>query len=568
MSLALLPLLACHAPPTAPTPPARLVLPIAATNDFHGGLYESTVKGDARAWGGLPWVSAAVKHLRAEHPDLLLLDGGDGFEGSWPVNATRGRGTVEAFELLGVDATAVGNHEFDYGGVEGGDPKLGALEAAAASADYPYLSANIRLADGSRWAPANVLPWKLVERDGLRIGVVGLSTATTPTVTNPRNVDELRFGDPVEAVRELLPELDAADLDVRILVGHLTGECHPTSFAADDDADCVPDGEIGRLLTELPEGTFDVMVLGHAHTLLAHRVGRTFLLEQRTLGQLLGRLDLVVTPDGVDVDATAAPAPWSIAHDPVDPGCEDRPYSLDARDVGGVSLSPDPDALALVDRLEGEAGSLCDKLTCASRPWFRKSDGESELGDWMADATRSAFPDAQIAVQNSGGIRADLPQGDVRREQIQRVMPFDNQAVLVELTGAQVRAMLRIGTSGTHGLMQVSGVSYRVDPARTAQTDLDGDGVLEDFERDRLCPDVRVGGEPLDDGRTYRVALSDFLFNGGDDLRPAFAGAKVLQSGKLLRDVFYERAAATTGCLGDAKPEAPRITVGPCGDRP
>src|SRR5262245_36945645 len=123
-------LLACH-PRPEPPPPAPVVLPIGAINDFHGALYEAPVRGDdAHRYGGLPWLVAAVRKAEADHPGLLLLDGGDAFQGSWPVNATRGTGAIQAFDLLGVDASAVGNHEFDYGGADGGDPLRGALEAA------------------------------------------------------------------------------------------------------------------------------------------------------------------------------------------------------------------------------------------------------------------------------------------------------------------------------------------------------------------------------------------------------------------------------------------------------
>lgn len=542
-------------------------LTILAINDFHGGLYEAPVKGDdARRYGGLPWLAAAVSEVRRQAPNVLLLDGGDEFQGSWPVNATVGAGAVAAFDLLGVDATAVGNHEFDYGGAGGGHPLRGALERAAADASYPFLTANVRQADGTRWSPPNVLPWTVLERAGLRIGVVGLSTETTPTVTNPKNVADLSFVDPVTAVRELLPELEQADLDVTVLVAHLTGSCSPTSYTVNEDA-CVPDGEIGRLLTELPEGTFDVMVLGHAHTVLHHRVEQTFLLENRSVGHLLGRVDLVVGRDGVDVEASTIHEPWAIAHTPADPGCSGSAWPLESRDVGGIVLPPDPDAIALIQSLEAEVGSLCDELACASRPLYRKYDGESELGDWLTDGMRAAFPEADIAVQNSGGIRTDLPQGTVRREQIQRIMPFDNRTLLVEMTGAQVRTMLRIGVSGAHGLLQVSGAAYTFDPNKTATSDLDGDGELEPFEADHLCT-VTVDGAPLDDARVYRVVTSDFLFAGGDDLGPAFAGATIVDEGPLLRDVYYRHAEGSTGCIGDTpivRPEAPRIRVAPCG---
>ncbi|MBX2797665.1 MAG: bifunctional metallophosphatase/5'-nucleotidase [Myxococcales bacterium] len=547
-------------PPAAATPSPSATVRIAALNDFHGALYEQATP-DGRAIGGLPWLVAAVDALRADEPDLILLDGGDQFQGAWPVNASQGMGSVRAMELLGLDAAAVGNHEFDYGGSEGAHPLRGALETAAAAADYPFLAANIS-EDGARWQPEGVQPWTVLERAGLRIGVVGLSTMDTPQTTVPTHVEGLTFGDPVQAVRELLPELQAADLDATVLVAHLTGSCEPKDYLEPGEP-CTPDGEIGRLLTELPVGTFDVMVLGHAHTLLAHRVGDTFLLESRAKGHALTQVDLVIGPDGVDADRSRVLDVWGLVHDPADPGCTDTAFDLTPRDVGGRTLAPSPRALALVDELEAASGSLCEEIACADDPLERNRTAASPLGSWMADAMLAAFPTADLAIQNSGGIRAPLPAGSLRREHFQAVMPFDNRTLRVRMTGAQVRAMLRIGSSGAHGILQIAGATYGVDPSLDRGTDLDRDGQLADWERDRLCRDVTVNGAPLRDDATYEVITSDFLHAGGDHLGPAFAGTEVLEQGPLLREIFYAAAEATEGCI--QPPQGPqRIRVGTC----
>ncbi len=546
-------------------------LTVLAMNDFHGALYESPVPGqkDApQAIGGLPWLVAAVDSVRAEGGTTVLLDGGDEFQGSWPVNATQGRGSVEAFEMLGVDASAVGNHEFDYGGVEGGHPLRGALERAAADATYPLLAANIRAEDGSRWAPEGIAPWTLLERDGLRIAVVGLATQDTPQTTIPTHVADLRFTDVVAAVQEVLPEVQAAEPHVVALVAHLTGQCDPPGYLDTPGPDCMPGGEVGRLLTELPEGTFDVMVLGHAHTLLQQRIGDTFVLESRAKGHVLSRLDLVIGPDGVDADASVLHEPWALVHDPVDPGCEEGEYALEPRDVGGVTLTPSAEALALAERLESEVGSLCTELGCTDHALTRTRSDESELGNWMADAMLQAFPEAHLAIQNAGGIRADLPAGTLRREHLQNVMPFDNRTYLVEMSGEQVRTLLRIGTSGGHGLLQVSeGTVVHFDPERSDGSDLDGDGAVAEWERDRLCS-VTVGGQPLDPAATYQVVTSDFLFTGGDHLGPAFAKATKLAEGPLLREQLWTVAEATGDtCVGHEPllvEDARRIVMGPC----
>ena len=142
-----------------------------------------------------------------------------------------------------------------------------------------------------------------------------------------------------------------------------------------------------------------------------------------------------------------------------------------------------------------------------------------------------------------------------------------DRTLLVEMTGAQVRTLLQIGTSGAHGILQLAGAAVSVDPQAEGGRDLDGDGALADWERIRLCDDVRIGDRSLDDAATYTVVTSDFLFTGGDHLGPAFEDATVVDEGPLLREVFYAYAEATEGCIADTpliQPDAPRIGMGAC----
>lgn len=558
------------AAPNAPVPDATggsATITVVAMNDFHGALYETPDPDDpSRAMGGLPVLVGALDLLRSEDPHLLLLDGGDQFQGSWPVNASKGRGAIEALALVGLDAAAVGNHEFDYGPLDGGHPLRGALEDGAKRAPYAFLAANIHEPDGSRWQPEGVQPWTVIERKGVKIGVIGLSTQDTPQTTLLRHVEDLTFADPVEVVREAVPELKALGAQVVVGVGHLTGSCDAKSWTV-PPAPCLPDGEIGRLLTELPPGTLDVLVVGHAHTLMAHRWDDTFILENRTKGHMLGRIDLVVGPDGVDADASVIHPPWVLEHAAIDPGCDGGDYPLDPLDVGGRTVTPSAEAVALIARLEEEAGSLCDEVGCAAVALGRNRQAESAVGIVVADAMLAAFPDADLAVTNSGGLRDDIPAGPVRREHLQAVMPFENTLRVVEMTGSQVRTMMRLGSSGAHGILQIAGGAYHFDPAATSGDDLNGDGEIEAWETNRLC-DVTVGGAALDDARTYRVVTTDFLYDGGDHMGPAFAGTTVAEEGGLLRDVLFTYVDGLQTCLGEDRPlpdpDAPRIVRASC----
>lgn len=558
-------LAACH-PTQSPIPFQHPIqITIAAINDFHGALDEKPVQDHPdRARGGLPVLAGAIDQMRADDPDLVLLDGGDEFQGDWAVNYSEGRGSVEAFDLLKVDVTAVGNHEFDYGdGPEGTNPLTGALETAFLQSPR-FVSANIAKADGTPWSPDGLRPWRMVERGPVKIGVIGLSTMETPQTTLAKNVEGLVFQDPVETLRRVVPEVRGAGADVIVVVGHLTGKCEPKGYYDLPPADCVPDGEIGRVLTELPEGTIDVFVTGHAHTLLAQRIGKTFVVQNRNAGAAIGEIDLMVGPNGVMTDASSVKAPWAMEHAKLDPGCDPGEYSLAPLDVGGRMVTPSAAGLALARDIESKAPSLCEKVACAADPLFRNRNGESGLGDVVADAMIAAFPGADGAVTNSGGLRGDIPAGDVRRGTVQSVMPFDNKTILVEMTGQQIRELLRIGASGAHGVLQVSGVSYAFDPAATAGTDRDADGKISDWERDRLCGGS-VGTAPIDDAKTYHIVTTDFLYTGGDAVGPAFAGTKIVGEGPLVRDAILTWMQARTACVTSPVSAAhPRVAEGAC----
>lgn len=550
------------APEAEKAPAGPVTLHLAFVNDFHGGIYEQPAKDDkTKVMGGLPWLVGAVDALRAEHPDLVLIDGGDMFQGSWPINQSHGKGSASAFDLMGLDVAAVGNHEFDYGG---GDSRRLHLEAAAADAKFEWVTANIEHA-GAPWSPPGIVPTVMLERNGVKIGVIGLTTQDTPSTTTKANVADLTFLDPVATVAKHAAVLRSAGAKVIVVAGHLTGSCkeRPPAWAT-PPAPCLPDGEIGRLLTELPKGTIDVIAAGHAHTLMAHRWDDTFVFEDRAEGTMIGRLDLVVGPDGIDRDASVVHPPWPLVHGKADPGCESGEYDMTPQDVGGRTVTPSAPALELVRALEAEAGSLCQEVGCATAPMARSREGESGVGDVVADAMLAAFPDADLAVQNSGGLRADLPGGKLRRQDLQAVMPFQNRLFEVEITGAKLLEMFRVGSSGSHGVLQVAGASYRFDPTKTGGTDLDGDGVVKDWETDKLCW-AKVGGKPVDPAKTYRLVTTDFLLGGGDDFGTAYAGVKTVSEGDLLRDVLFAQVGARKECL-PALPDAaaPRIERGPC----
>src|SRR5207237_1098453 len=212
-------------PAAAPAEPVHLV--IVGTTDLHGWF-----GGHQEGYGGLATLSSYVDALRASNPGrVVLVDSGDMFQGTLESNIFEGEPVVRGYNMLGYVAAAVGNHEFDYGPV-GPDAvartpaqdELGALKKNAANAKYALLSANMTEKATGR-VPSWAKPSMMITAGGVKVGIIGLSTPDTPNVTNPQNVVDLNFGDPVAATVAQATELRAHGADAIIVIAHMGGRC-------------------------------------------------------------------------------------------------------------------------------------------------------------------------------------------------------------------------------------------------------------------------------------------------------------------------------------------------------
>jgi 5'-nucleotidase len=494
----------------APTPrPADRRVTILATNDFHGAFHEERLDAETAVGGAVALAATIGRVRKAVGPEnMLLLDGGDLFQGTALVNATEGLASVELFGRLGYDAVAVGNHEFDYRGPP--NDLRAPLKAAAAAAKFPFLTGNTFLAGSDqRFAAPGIQATTMLVRGGIKIGIMGLTTTTTATSTHPKNVVGLTFA-PVHVVaEELSAELRAAGAEVVIAVAHVTGSCEsPRTRGVPDAPSCTLKPSELKQLTALPPGTLDVIVAGHQNQWIHQAYGSTFVMEQLHSGRAVGRLDLVVGPDGVRVDRSTIHAPIEVKHSPREPTCGDpTPIS----DYGPLDEW-------LAGREAGLSLERCDRIGCLRRAADRSRETQSAAGTLVATALLDAW-DADVALQNAGGLRIDLAEGPVYAPDLFRFLPFENTVVRMEMSGARLRNILRLGTSGEGEPIQVAGISYGWDSERKG---------------DRLCW-VRVGDEPLYVQRRYRVLMNDYMAAGGLDI-PGIADFP-REEGPRLRDV-------------------------------
>src|SRR2546429_8243428 len=455
--------------PAAPPVSQRdsTVLRVLAINDFHGAL-EARIWpwSDGRPVGGAaalkPWLDSLA---RACGCTTVRLDGGDEMQGTLLSNFSFGLPAIATLNAFGIDAATIGNHEFDW--------SVDTLRARMAGAKYRFLAANIT-DSGGRARPEWAEPWTLIQRGGLKIAVIGLALRATPTNTAPRNVRGLAFGDGAAAVRRVLPRARAA-ADFVIVVAHEGAFCDGAP-----GPDPVPAGARHRESfgnpRRLASGTGGPIVGGHTHSLVNTVVHGIPIVQARSSGAGIAVVDFV------RLRGTKRQVRARI----------ETPYADQVR----------PDA-ALGDTLRVYQRAI---ETVRSRPVarvrveLRRTGQEYGLGRLIADAQRNVAQ-ADVAIVNNGGIRADLADGAVTYGDLYEVQPFQNRLVRLLATGKVLKEALEHVVAGDRPDAHVSGLEVWYDPGKRAGR--------------RVTKLTLADGRGVDDGRTYTVAVSDFLAAGG-----------------------------------------------------
>ena len=515
---------ACTSTVRQPAEPVHVV--IVGTTDVHGwfnGHVETPPGGgEGVLWGGLPTLGGYLEALREQHGGrVLLVDSGDMFQGTLESNLFEGEAVIRGYNVLGYTAAAVGNHEFDFGPVgpeaiarNPGDDPLGALKRNADLAMFPLLSANmIDKATGTtpRWAKR----YTMARAGGARVGIIGLSTPDTPNVTMAVNVASLEFTDPVPATLEAARELRAAGADAIVVIAHIGGRC--TNMEEPHDlASCERNSEAMEYLERLPAGTIDAFFAGHTHATMGHYVNGVPALQAQAVSREFSTLDLWIDPERNRVTKSEIRPHTMICSfvyegtQHCDPKLAPKGARLVRRTFAGTPVEPEPRVAATITPyLRRVAAKRDEKLGIRTDALFTRGySAESPLGNLIADTLRRATG-ADVALMNSGGIRSELPRGDLTYGDIFAVSPFDNYPAMVIMTGAQLVDLLRHTTTGARGIMQVSGVRYTYDAEKKG---------LE-----RLVSVTLEDGSPIDPEKTYSVIMPDFIALGGDGSEPVMA---------------------------------------------
>ncbi|HEY4240195.1 MAG TPA: bifunctional UDP-sugar hydrolase/5'-nucleotidase [Kofleriaceae bacterium] len=494
---------ACLASAAAVADPVKhgVTITVIGTNDLHGALERLPILG-----GFIANVRAARK---ADGGGVLLVDAGDLFQGTIESNLNEGADVVRAYNELGYQASAVGNHEFDYGPV-GPDVVVktpdqdarGALKARAKEAKFPFLVTNITdKATGKRIDYPNMPASTIVEVAGVKIGIVGASTESTPTTTMPANFLGLSVSSPVDGIAAEAAALRAKGAQVIVAVMHIGGTCTDLTHP-DDVASCNRKEEVWKVVDGLPKGAVDIIVAGHTHAPMAARMNGIAVIESYSSGRAFGRVDIHMTPDGAKVDRIDISPP----HDLCPSKTPTKPVPIAACLPGtyeGKPVKAVPGVQKIVDEALSVAGKQRSEALGVTFPTvIKKSYGsESAEGNLFCDLMLEAEPKGDVCVTNGGGLRKDLPAGALTYGQLFEAMPFDNRFALVDVSGANLRTLVTKNIQALGGILSWGGLT-----------------AVARCKGDVLDVQIKVGGKPLDDAKAYKLVTSDFLASGGDRL--------------------------------------------------
>jgi 5'-nucleotidase len=488
----------------AAKPSGNVNVQILALNDFHGNLQppagSSGRIGTVNA-GGVEYLATHVDALRATNPNTVFVSAGDMIGASPLISALfHDEPSIEAFNLMGLDFNAVGNHEFDEGIYElirmqegGCHPVDGCLDGDDfEGADFRFLAANVTWKKNDK----TVFPaYKIKAFQGVQIAFIGMTLEGTPTIVTPSGISELDFHDEADTVNALIPELKRRGIETIVVVIHEGG------FPTGGYNECP--GISGPIvdIVNRTDDEVDLFITGHTHQAYNCVIDGRLVTSSASFGRVVTDIDLVIDRStGEMLNATAN-------------------NNIVTRDV---PVNPFLTALVskyqtLVAPLENRViGSITATITRNANP-----AGESALGDVIADAQLAATSDpafggAVVAFMNPGGIRADLTylqggsegDGNVTYGEAFTVQPFGNSLVTMTLTGTQIDALLeQQATAGSDGLgrtLQVSnGFTYTWNASAPNGSKVDINSIM-------------INGVPIDPNASYRVTVNSFLADGGD----------------------------------------------------
>ena len=490
---------------TAGIASADYSLTILHTNDFHARFepiskYDSGCgeedNAEGKCFGGSARLVTAVAEARARTNNSILVDGGDQFQGTLFYTYYKGKLAAEMMNKLGYDAMTVGNHEFD----DGPEVLRGFMDAV----DFPVLMSNADVS-GEELLAGKLAKSTVIERGGEKLGLIGLTPQDTDELASPG--PNIVFTDPVNAVQGEVDKLTEMGVNKIIVLSHSGYKVDQAVAAGTSGVDVIVGGHSNTLLSntnERAEGAYPTMV------------GETAIVQAYAYGKFLGELNVTFNDAGEITEAKGEPI------------IVDGGVAEDAATKARIMEAAAP-LEEIRNKVVANAGAAIegDRAVCRVQ--------ECAMGNLVADAMLARVKDQgiEVAIANSGGLRASIDAGDVTMGEVLTVLPFQNTLSTFKVSGETLMAALENGVSQMEEVKgrfpQVSGMSFTVDASE---------------EVGSRVSDVMVGGMALDVGKMYGVVSNNYVRGGGDGYKMFRDAQDAYDFGPDVADVLAEYLAA------------------------
>jgi 5'-nucleotidase len=488
---------------SAPMAMADFSLVILHTNDFHARFepiskYDSGCSAEdntaGECFGGSARLVTGVDAARerAGNTPVLLLDGGDQFQGTLFYTYYKGALAAEMMNKLGYDAMTVGNHEFDDG------PEV--LKDFTGAVNFPILMSNADIS-GEPILTGAIQKSVVIEKGGKKIGLIGLTPQDTDELASPG--PNIVFTDPVGAVQAEVDTLTAEGVNKIVVLSHSGYNVDQRVAAETTGVDVIVGGHSNTLLSNSVEGA-----AGPYPTV----VNGVQIVQAYAYGKYLGELNVTFDDAGNVTKATG------------DLVVMDGGVAEDEATVARIAEAAQP-----LEEIRNKVVAEAAEAIGGERDVCRAV--ECPMGSLIADAMLARVKDQgiEIAIQNGGGIRASIDAGPVTMGEVLTVLPFQNTLSTFQVTGATVVEALENGVSqveeGAGRFPQVAGMTYAFDPKA---------------EPGKRISDVMIGGAPIEMDKLYGVVSNNYVRNGGDGYKMFVDAENAYDFGPDLADVTAE----------------------------
>jgi 2',3'-cyclic-nucleotide 2'-phosphodiesterase (5'-nucleotidase family) len=428
------------------------------TNDMHGHAESFMKKNgeESSEVGGIANIASLIESEKAKNPkSTIILDAGDISSGTPLSDQFSAMPMLESMNEIGYDAMTVGNHEFDKG--------RESLENLVKNADFPILGANISSVNGGN--KLDTKPYVIRNINGIRVGILGLTTLDAAKYMSAKDKETIKIADPIRTAKSEIGRMKKEGAEFIVVLSHLG-----------DKED--------RRLAKAAKG-INVIVGGHSHTEMRsyQKVDNTYIVQAGSDGQNLGRLDMILLKDkhGVEINNLKA----SLIR------------------VKGEKVKPDPVVSGIVDKYKEKLGPILNRVIGTTAVDLKQDDyhtikENSNIANFVTDAIRQKTG-ADISVLAYSTIRAGIPKGEIKVEDIYKVIPWDDPLNTVKIQGKNLKSMMERGFKNDMLEFCQSGLKIRYDVNRPPG--------------DRITELTEAGGKPIDPEKTYSVVTRSFLID-------------------------------------------------------